>query len=52
MDKIEAICALVSAIAAILGILGGVWLIVRQALKSGVNARRLEEIKGNTSNLH
>jgi hypothetical protein len=39
---VEAICALVGAVAAILG---GVWLIVRQAFKSGVNARRLEEIE-------
>jgi hypothetical protein len=48
MDKIEVICALIGAAAIILG---GVWFIVRQAFKSGIYARRLEEIERNTSNL-
>jgi hypothetical protein len=38
-------------IGAIAVILGGVWFIIRQAFKSGINARRLEEIEKNTSNL-
>jgi hypothetical protein len=48
MDKIEVMCALIGAVAVILG---GVWFIVRQAFNSGINARKLDEIEKNTSNL-
>ncbi|MDR1056634.1 MAG: hypothetical protein LBL90_12625 [Prevotellaceae bacterium] len=48
VDKIEAICALIGAVAVILG---GVWFIIERAFKSGKNAHRLEEIEKNTSNL-
>jgi hypothetical protein len=48
MDKVEVLCALVGAVAVILG---GVWFIIERAFKSGVNARKLEEIERNTSNL-
>jgi hypothetical protein len=48
MDKIEAICALVGALAVILG---GMWFIVKQAVKSGIKAHRLEKIEKIISNL-
>ncbi|MEG0519187.1 MAG: hypothetical protein RR555_10035 [Bacteroidales bacterium] len=46
MSTIEIVCALIGAIATILG---GVWFIVKQAVKSGVNMQRLDAIEKNTS---
>ncbi|GHT62878.1 hypothetical protein AGMMS50239_17470 [Bacteroidia bacterium] len=48
MDKIEIFCALIGAIAVILG---GVWFIIKQAFKSGINAHRFEEVEKKTSQL-
>lgn len=46
MNTIEIVCALIGAIATILG---GVWYIVKQAFKSGINTQRLDVIEKNTN---
>lgn len=42
MSKIEIICSVIAAIACVLG---GVWFIVRQAMQSGADGKRLDHVE-------